>query len=252
MSKHEVKNASKWYFNVIGVLGEILLTLGFIFLLFVAWSLWFSNIQADAKQGSMVKEFVQEFASPNIAPDTEISLTAPNYGKPVVMDTPAYAETFGVVYIPRFGADYYRPLVQGTGVDVLDTLGLGHYQSTALPGGVGNFAVAGHRQTHGSVLDKIHTLQPGDKIYVQTKDGFYTYVYRNSEIVLPTATAVIGPYPGAKNNDGQRLMTLTSCNPRFGSEERIIAYSMLESWQPISAGPPVEIAAVVASLQTGG
>lgn len=232
----------------IGFCAEIFFTLGVVFLLFVAWSLWFSNIQADVKQDSMVKEFVQDFAPIAEAPDESVQS---DYGDPVVMEKPQYAETFGVVYIPRFGETYYRPLVQGTGTDVLDTLGLGHYQNTTMPGGVGNFSVAGHRQTHGSVLDKIHTLQPGDKIYVQTKDGFYTYVYRNSEIVLPTDIGVINPYPGKTSKPDQRLMTMTSCNPRFGAEERIIAYSMLESWQPLTAGAPAEIAPIVESLKAG-
>ncbi|BAS15161.1 hypothetical protein AHiyo8_34640 [Arthrobacter sp. Hiyo8] len=43
---------------------------------------------------------------------------------------------------------------------------------------------------------------------------------------------------------------MTSCNPRFGAQERIIAYSLLESWQPASAGPPQDIAKQVA--QTAG
>jgi sortase A len=137
--------------------------------------------------------------------------------------------------------------VEGTSTDVLDTLGLGHYADTAMPGATGNFAVAGHRQTHGAVLDNIHTLVPGDKIYVQTRDGFYVYVFRNNQIVLPSATDVLLPVPtqpAAKPTEA--YLTMTSCNPRFGSQERIIAYSLLEHWQPASAGPPAEIAAQVA------
>ncbi|WP_287901655.1 class E sortase, partial [Arthrobacter sp.] len=151
------------------------------------------------------------------------------------------------------GSDYSRPLIQGTSQDVLDTLGLGHYDKTAMPGALGNFAVAGHRQTHGSVLDNIHLLQPGDKIYVQTREGFYTYVYRNTEIVLPNRVDVILPVPtvpGAQPKE--RLMTMTSCNPRFGSEERIIAYSVMESWRPLSAGAPREIAPLVAKVSGKG
>ena len=37
-------------------------------------------------------------------------------------------------------------------------------QGTAMPGAVGNFAMAGHRQTHGAVLDNIDALVPGDQI----------------------------------------------------------------------------------------
>jgi sortase A len=40
---------------------------------------------------------------------------------------------------------------------------------------------------------------------------------------------------------------MTSCNPRFGAEERIIAYALLDSWRPAAAGPPAEIAAQVAA-----
>ena len=157
------------------------------------------------------------------------------------------------MYIPRFGENYTRPIVEGTSADVLDTLGLGHYGNTSMPGAVGNFAVAGHRQTHGAVLDNIHTLVPGDRIYVQTRDGYYVYVFRNNRIVLPTEADVLLPVPNQPGvRPTERLLTMTSCNPRFGSEERIIAYSVLDHWQPASAGPPDEIGAQVARARGEG
>jgi sortase A len=166
---------------------------------------------------------------------------------------PGHGQPIGVIYIPRFGADYSRPIIEGTSQDVLDTLGLGRYAGTAMPGAMGNFAVAGHRQTHGAVLDNIHTLVPGDKIYVQTADGFYTYVFRNQEIVLPDRTDVLAPVPTQPGAEPQqRILTMTSCNPRFGAQERIIAYSIFDSWQPLSAGPPAPIAKQLAALQGKG
>lgn len=139
-------------------------------------------------------------------------------------------------------AGYTRPIVQGTTPAVLDTLGIGHYQGTAMPGAAGNFAVAGHRQTHGAVLDHIDALVPGDRIYVQTREGYYVYVFRNSQTVLPSRTDVLLPVPmrpGAAPTES--YLTMTSCNPRFGSEERFVAYALLERWQSLSAGPPAEI-----------
>jgi sortase A len=156
------------------------------------------------------------------------------------------------MYIPRFGENYARPVLEGVGRDVLDTLGLGHYPTTALPGAIGNFALAGHRQTHGAVLDNIDQLKPGDRIYLQTRDAYYTYVFRDSEIVLPRQTDVLLPVP--RNPDAkptESLLTLTTCHPRYGNQERFIAYSVLESWQPASAGPPAEIAARVAAAMGG-
>ncbi|MEO3934295.1 class E sortase [Micrococcaceae bacterium Sec7.4] len=234
------------------VAGELLITLGVVAILFVAWQLWWTNVEADAVQGAAVKQFVQEHQTPVTNSSTARADHAAA-GTVPVGNTPSHGEAIGVVYVPRFGATYSRPIIEGTSQDVIDTLGLGRYKDTAMPGAVGNFAMAGHRQTHGAVLDNIHTLVPGDKIYVQTADGFYTYVFRNQEIVLPDRTDVLLPVPtqpGAVPD--QRLLTMTSCNPRFGSEERIIAYSVFDSWQPLSAGPPPAIARQLAALQGKG
>nr|WP_261372321.1 class E sortase [Arthrobacter woluwensis] len=236
--------------KVIQVLGELLMTAGLVLLLFVGWDLWWTNVTADHQQEQAVQSFTRQFTPPEAPPAGSAER---DYGAPRVAQAQPHGEMLGVVYVPRFGSDYSRPLIQGTSQDVLDTLGLGHYDKTAMPGALGNFAVAGHRQTHGSVLDNIHLLQPGDKIYVQTREGFYTYVYRNTEIVLPNRVDVILPVPtvpGAQPKE--RLMTMTSCNPRFGSEERIIAYSVMESWRPLSAGAPREIAPLVAKVSGKG
>ncbi len=241
---------------VVQVIGELLITLGVIAVLFVAWQLWWTNVEADAAQGAAVKQFVQEHQAPIADPSAANPAVPAAPADPAatpVGTAPAHGTAIGVIYIPRFGADYSRPIIEGTSSDVIDTLGLGRYAGTAMPGAVGNFVMAGHRQTHGAVLDNIHTLVPGDKIYVQTADGFYTYVFRNQEIVLPDRTDVTLPVPtqpGAVPE--QRLLTLTSCNPLFGSEERIISYSAFDSWQPLSAGPPAPIAQQLAALQGKG
>ena len=46
------------------VVGELLITLGVIAVLFVAWQLWWTNVEADAAQGAAVKQFVQEHQVP--------------------------------------------------------------------------------------------------------------------------------------------------------------------------------------------
>lgn len=234
------------------IIGELLITLGLLLVLYVVWELWWTNIDADRKQEQAVGNLFQEFNSP-LEPVPEAAADGPDYGDPVVLPPiDEEGQTFGVVYIPRFGDTYSRPVTSGVGTAVLDSLGLGHYPSTAMPGEVGNFAVAGHRQTHGEVLDAIHTLVPGDKVYVQTKDGYYTYVYRNSQIVLPDRVDVIAAVPTEPAAaPTERFLTMTSCNPRFGSQERIVAYAVMDSWQPLSAGPPADIAPQVAHNAEG-
>jgi sortase A len=234
--------------RTVQIAGELLITAGAILLLFVAWQLWWTNVESDAKQRDVIKDFAQDLKTVPVAPaSVPPADPAASYGPAALGAEPAAGATIGVVYIPRFGADYTVPIVQGTTPAVLDSLGLGHYEGTAMPGAAGNFAVAGHRQTHGAVLDNVDALVPGDRIYVQTKDGYYVYAFRNSEIVLPSRTDVLLPVPTQPAaTPTESYLTMTSCNPRFGSQERIIAYSLLERWQPASVGPPAEIAAAVA------
>lgn len=249
--------------GTVQILGELLITAGIVLLLFVAWELWWTNVESDAKQSEVIKDFAQDFdgplkpleQAPTVNPTDPPGVPPPtvDYGPAVVSAEPGHGGTIGIMYIPRFGESYTRPIVQGTTTDMLDTLGLGHYDNTSMPGAVGNFAVAGHRQTHGAVLDNIHTLVPGDKIFVQTRDGYYVYVFRNNQIVLPSRTDVLLPVPGQPGaTPTESFLTMTSCNPRFGSQERIIAYSVLDHWQPASAGPPAEIAAQVAAAHGKG
>ncbi|WP_026820932.1 class E sortase [Arthrobacter castelli] len=232
--------------TVIQVLGELLVTAGVVLLLFVAWQLWWTNVQANDRHEQVVQGLADTFdggsrggpARSQAEPEGLLS----DSGPPPVTEAAGPQEPFGIMYVPRFGEDYMRPLISGVGPQVLDKLGLGHYPETAMPGAVGNFAIAGHRQTHGKVLDEIHTLVPGDKLYVQTAAGYYTYVFRNKQIVLPHRSDVLLPVPTRPGAESQeRIMTMTSCNPRFGDEERIIAYSVFESWRPLAAGPPPAI-----------
>lgn len=247
-SRHDSQRAPRGVFSwVVQIFGELLITLGLVLMLFVGWELWWTNVQADQTQAQAVQNFAKELNAPT-EPQGDPNV---DYGPaPVTADPGPTNTVFGLAFIPRFGANYApRPLVQGTAQKQLDTLGLGHYPSTSMPGAKGNFAVAGHRQTHGAVLDNLDSLMPGDRIYIQTKQGYYTYVYRNSEIVTPNQTNVLDAVPMQPTAaPEQSLLTMTSCNPRFGTQERLIAYSVLESWRPLSAGPPPEIAAQVKAL----
>ena len=226
-------------------LGELLITAGIILVLFIGWQLWWTNVESDAAQRGVVRDFVRQLDASSLQETPGAGTSVESMDGPVVVAAePAAGETIGLLYVPRFGGGYTRPIVQGTGPSVLDTLGVGHYEGTSMPGAEGNFALAGHRQTHGAVLDDIETLVPGDRIYVQTRDGYYVYLFRNSEIVLPTRTDVLLPVPNKPAaSPREAYLTMTSCNPRFGSQERFIAYATLERWQPASAGPPADIAA---------
>jgi sortase A len=243
--------------KVVGVLGELLITAGVFVLLFLGWQLWWNSIVLTNEQASDATSLADDWklpvvtgTTPTPAPSSSNAAAAPvNYGDPAVMGAPSAGADFAILYVPRFGADFKRTIAEGVDPHtVLNKGGAGHYEDTQMPGEVGNFAVAAHRDGWGSAFIKINELQIGDPIYVETQDGWYTYRYRDTEYVTPYGVGVIDPVPqvdGATAVD--RLITLTSCNPLYIASERIIAYGAFESWQPRSAGPPAEIASVVGS-----
>lgn len=147
-----------------------------------------------------------------------------------------------IVRIPRFGKDYAVPLLEGTSDDVLAS-GFGHYADTADPGEVGNFALAGHRVTHGEPLRSMPDLRPGDRVIVETRRTVFTYVLDTGgeALVVPfTDTWVIDPLPAnpraggvqPAQDPGQRLLTLTSCAELFHTDTRIVAFGHLDSRDP--------------------
>jgi sortase A len=233
--------------KLVGVFGEVLITAGVLVFLFLGWQLWLNDLIVGAEQNKAGTALGQSWDTASPIHQHPISVPETNFGDPVVALAPGDALKFAVMYVPRFGADYARSVSEGVETaTVLDKNGIGHYPGTQMPGQIGNFAVAAHRTTHGAPFKQLATLQVGDKIYVQTQDGYYTYDFRGLEYVRPTGVGVLDPVPQfAGIAPADRVLTMTSCNPMFSAAERIIAYASLESWQPISAGAPAAISAAV-------
>lgn len=228
--------------TVVGVIGELFITTGVFVLLFLGWQLWFNDLVV----GSQLREAAVHQSTTWQGNASTAEHGTPN--EPPVLDKPGKTgEVFALMIVPRFGADFYRPIAEGTGTtQVLNHGEIGHYTVSAMPGEVGNFAIAAHRTSYGKPFNGIGSLRVGDHIFIETKDGWYQYAFRNLEYVRPTGVGVIAPVP---QNDGatpgDRILTMTSCNPLFSAAERIIAYSVFESFHPRADGPPAEIAATV-------
>ncbi|MCS5735357.1 class E sortase [Herbiconiux daphne] len=243
--------------RIVGVFGELLITAGVLVLLFLGWQFSLNGIMLSNQQASDASSLSQSWASdtpaaPASTPSPSASAaptTAPSfqYGDPPQLATPSNAQEFAVMYVPRFGSDFKKTIAEGVDPrSVLNNGGAGHYPSTQLPGQVGNFAIAAHRDGWGSPFLKINELQLGDSIYIETQDGWFTYTFRDLEYVTPFGVGVIDPVPQAAGTaPTDRLITLTSCNPLYIASERIIAYGVLTDWQPRSAGAPAEIAGLV-------
>ena len=150
-------------------------------------------------------------------------------------------DVFAKLYAPRFGSDYVRNIAEGTSVEkVLNTVGLGHYSKTQMPGELGNFAIAGHRAGNGGPLREIDKFVPGDLVYVETANTWFTYKFLESKVVEPNSIGVIDPQPQGltKPVATGKYLTMTSCTPIYVNTQRIIAWFELVDEQPTSSGAP--------------
>lgn len=144
-------------------------------------------------------------------------------------------EIFAKLSAPRLGPEYLREIAEGTSLDkVLNTVGLGHYVSTQMPGEIGNFAIAGHRAGNGGPMRNIDKFTDGDLVYVETADKKYTYKYLETKIVAPAEVGVIAAEPVGLNKKSEpgRYLTLTSCTPIYVNTNRIIVWFEQVAEQP--------------------
>lgn len=245
--------------RALGILGEILITAGVLLGLFVVWQLFYTDVQSERAQDAVLEtldwvepvvgvaahntggqEVTGEITVVPIIPE-ELKIYSPN-GAPVLGE-PGFTKTFATLYVPRWGQDYIKPISQGvTRRDVLDRLGIGHYPGTAMPGQVGNFAIAGHRTTYGKPFSNIDLLQVGDNLVVQTEQAWYVYKVTSMDIVLPTFVQAIADNPNSPGSPATAAMiTLTSCHPKFSAEQRYVVHGELLYWAPTGHGFPSEI-----------
>jgi sortase A len=149
----------------------------------------------------------------------------------------AKAPANALLLIPRFGKKYVVPVIEGVDPDDL-AAGVGHFPGTAGPGAVGNFALAGHRVTHGEPFRDMPSLRKGDKVIVETRHTTYTYVLDTggADLTVPfTSIWVIAPIPlnpdpngiGPAIDKSRRLLTLTTCSELFHTDNRLIAFGHL-------------------------
>lgn len=230
-----------------GVVGEVLLSAGALLALFVVWQLWWTDVEGERAQAAIVQQIEWATPVPSLAPsataEPEPTQPVPHYDAPPVLDPVARGETFAVMYVPRWGADYEVPVSGGTDREVLDTKGIGHYEGTQMPGDVGNFAIAGHRNTYGKPFHRVEELQLGDPLVIRTEQAWYVYRVSETRIVLPHQVEVIAPVPGDPSAvPTQRMITLTTCHPMYTvTTERFIVHGELDYWLPADDGPPVEL-----------
>lgn len=236
-------------------LGQTLITLGLVLLLFVVYEVYVSNFFAHREQAKVHRVLQQQWAEGR-------DLLALPEGELAALTGQGIAN----LYIPRFGRDFAWTIVEGSTVPDDSQLerGPAHYGGTALPGQIGNFAMAGHRVGKGEPFLNLDHLRAGDAVIVETKTNWYVYRVKGAdgditkadadgipgrEIVQPSDGGPIMPvpdHPGARPTEA--LLTMTTCHPKFTAEHRMIVYAKLAEALPRTG---IEMPAGIRSLYEG-
>ncbi|MFB8175154.1 class E sortase [Streptomyces sp. NPDC055966] len=235
--------------------GEALVTVGVLLALLVVHQLWWTNREARRGAERQVQALEREWgsgngrgadpgsspgpASPGPSGTTGRAPAPRSSSVPVpAAAPPRRSQAYAVLDIPRLGLRV--PVAEGVSkADVLDKGYVGHYRGTGQPGQAGNFALAGHRNTHGEPFRYLPRLRRGDDVEVETRTATYTY---DVDQVLPQTSAtdsgVIRPVPRSLDRPSYGYdspgyyITLTTCTPEFTSRYRMAVWGKLVSVRP--------------------
>ena len=110
-------------------------------------------------------------------------------------------------------------IAEGTEDEIIK-YAVGHFKDTAMPGDVGNFALAGHRNYDtGEFFLRLNKLEVNDDVIVSTHDKTFTYKVTDSFTVAPEDTYVLD-----KSEDA--IITLVTCT--YDGKDRLIVKGKLE------------------------
>jgi sortase A len=234
------RSGDKRLWRAVGRIGQGLIALGVLLLLFVGYQLWGTGLQYSHAQSSLRSEFEDVAAgattttattapaSTTVAPTTTTAPVAETTTTSLAEPDVVEGDVLARLDIPRLDETTY--VIAGVSVADLRK-GPGHFPDTALPGQLGNAVIAGHRTTYGAPFARINELQPGDQVVLTTRSG-QRYVYTVSGapfVVAPTGVDVLADTPG------QATLTLISCHPKYTARNRIVVPATLD---PVVSPPP--------------
>ncbi|MFE1846639.1 class E sortase [Streptomyces sp. NPDC059515] len=229
---------------IVRTLSELCVTVGAVIVFFVAYVLFWTGVRADGVMDDEIDRLREQWAQERArtagtdgagnAAGSGTAGSSPPRQKPY-----AKGRSFAIMYIPRLGFTWNKPVLEGTDTGTLKK-GLGHYAGTARLGERGNFSVAGHRRTHGDPFKDFPQLGRGDAVVLTDGTTWFTYrIDKGPYKTVPSDIEVIDPVPrmsGYKRPG--RYLTLTTCEPEWGHSHRLIVWAHLDSTQPVEAGKP--------------
>ena len=138
------------------------------------------------------------------------------------MAEPAVGTPFALLYIPAMKDKVWGLLIIRYRAPrrTSSRRARGTTSAAAMPGGIGNFAIAAHRSTHDEPFANIDAQARRQGLRPQQWWYVYTLV-KDDPKLAPTDVWVVDPVPGHPGpRRRRRSSTMTTRTPRFGSTGR--------------------------------
>jgi sortase A len=155
-------------------------------------------------------------------------------------------DAVALLRVDRFGKDFEVPIVKGFD-DASLAEGVGMYPDGAKPGQVGNFAIAGHRVTHGEPFRDFLELKKGDRVEVETRTKVYVYELENDGDDITVDFTVSWPLwkvpdPDANGEPPESAkLTMLTCSELFHTRNRnVVVGDLVQTIDKATTEPPPE------------
>ena len=196
------------------IVGVILILVG----VFLVGDVVYKKIETNKKQQQMIDLFEGQITGEKQegenASQEVVSLDDINGYSPIA-----------IMEIPRIKLK--QAIVTGIDDNTLQYF-LGHFPDSAMPGEVGNFAVAGHRVSdYTDAFINLYKVKAGDEVIINTRDKKYTYEIDDNFIVDPSDVEVL------EKSDYEKI-TLITCT--VGAKQRVVVTGKLIKTEDINNG----------------
>lgn len=189
--------------RVMTIFGAVLVVGGLCLLGWFAWQYFGTNVVAKQKHAQITDATVAQWEDG--------------------LDGGAVA----LLRVDRFGKDFEVPIVKGFDDEALAS-GVGMYEKASPPGEVGNFAIAGHRVTHGEPFRDFLELREGDLVEVETRTKVFVYRLENAGDSITVDFTVSWPLwkvpsPDSRGEPSKEAkLTMLTCAELFHTRNRNI------------------------------
>jgi len=184
-------------------IGAILILVGVTIMLVIAYQ----KIQTSKKQNELKKILEEIITEPENKDENTSNIEFSEGYEPIAL-----------MEIPSIKLE--QGIIEGITDDILNFY-LGHFEGSAMPGEVGNFAVAGHRvSNYSEAFVNLYKAKIDDEIIVKANNK--KYIYKITEMIVVDPTNV-----GVLDDTEEATITLVTCT--VGAKERLIVKGKLVS-----------------------